>query len=205
MAQSSQIAKISDLHEGILNYIVTNPKASRMEVCEEFGVTRSWVSIIIHSDVFQAKLRDRQNEVFTEAIVAPIQDKLLGAAHMATERLMDLLPYESEVKNVAGALDTTLKNLGYGQRAAGVNVTAENVQILQASPDALARARSMVGAARAKATEGEPLEGESRLVGDDVPEVREGPAREVGETHTPAALPGPHEIEDPTLPAWSDL
>jgi len=210
LAESNQILTVSDKHEGILNYLVTNPGCSRLEVAEEFGVTRAWLSTVIHSDVFQAKLRERQDEVFTEAIVAPIQDKLLGAAHMATERLMELLPYEGETNKVAAALDTTLKNLGYGQRVGGVSVSAETVNVVQVSPDALARARTMVGAAREARniiTEDQPLEGKAEpgLVGNDVSEVREGRGRPMGQARPTPALPGPPSIDDPSLPAWSDL
>ncbi len=207
MAQSNQILAVSDLHEGILNYLVTHPAVSRLEVAEAFGVTRCWLSTIIHSDVFQAKLRERQDEVFTEAIVAPIEQKLLGAAHMAAERMMELLPNTGDLREVSGAMDTALKNLGYGQRSTAT-INADQVNVVQVSSESLSRARDLVGAARAAQAEdimeGEPLE-QKRLERDDVSEIREPGGSLLVEASETPALPGASKITDTSLPAWADL
>lgn len=189
MAESNQIARVSDKHEHMLNWMIANPTANRTEMAAQFGVTRAWLSTVIHSDVFQAKLTLKQGRV-ENAVVAGIEDKLLGAAHMAAERMMELIPLESELKNVSGSMDTALKNLGYGQRSAMHLHADGDVNVIQASTSAVNKARELVGKAQ-QATEVEPLDIEySKLEGNDLKELPAPDGRQVGEDSTPPALPG---------------
>lgn len=147
MAESAQVAKVSIKHDAILDVLVANPTLRRSEVAAMFGVTVPWLSTIIHSDVFQEKLRERQDLVFDIAVVRPIQEKLMGAANMAAERLMENLQYESDTKTLNTVLDTTLKNLGYGQKSTGTPVNQQNNFTFNVTKEELADARKLIGRA----------------------------------------------------------
>ncbi len=147
MAESAQVAKVSIKHDAILDVLVANPTLRRSEVAAMFGVTVPWLSTIIHSDVFQEKLRERQDLVFDIAVVRPIQEKLMGAANIAVERLMENLQYESDTKTLNTVLDTTLKNLGYGQKSTGAPVNQQNNFTFNVTKEELADARKLIGRA----------------------------------------------------------
>ncbi len=145
MAESAQIQKVSIKHDVLLDYLIANPTMKRSEVAAIFGVTQAWLSTIIHSCAFQEKLRQRQDQVFEVAVLRPIQEKLMGAANMAADRLMEVLPLESDVKTLNTVLDTTLANLGYGQKAAGTPVNQQNNYTFNISKEDLAGARALIG------------------------------------------------------------
>ena len=185
-----EIQAVSTKHEAILNYLLSNPEAKKGEVARMFGVTQSWLSVIIHSSSFQAKLKERQEEVFQDAVMLPIQDKLMGVAHIAAEKLIEKLPYEDDVKVVTDTMDKTLKNLGYGQRTVGTPVQQNNTLILGGQVDgkAIERARALVGATNPEIIEGVIDAEPERLGGPDLPEVSEDIIREMGSFGTGTAL-----------------
>lgn len=145
MALSAQIAKVSIKHDAILDFLVANPTLKRSEVAGYFGVTVPWLSTIIHSCAFQDLLKQRQDLIFDVAVVQPIRDKLMGAANMAAEKLMEALTYETDTKTLNTVLDTTLANLGYGQKTVGIPVNQQNNFTLNITKEDLAGAREMIG------------------------------------------------------------
>lgn len=145
MAESAQIQKVSIKHDAILDFLVANPTAKRSEVAAVFGVTVPWLSTIIHSCAFQELLKQRQDLIFDVAVVRPIQEKLMGVASMAAERLMEAVQYESDTKTLNTVLDTTLANLGYGQKTVGIPVNQQNNFNITVSKEELAGARALIG------------------------------------------------------------
>lgn len=145
MAESAFIQKVSIKHDMILDYLIANPTLKRTEVAAHFQVTSAWLSTIIHSCAFQELLKQRQNEVFSVAVLQPIRDKLMGAANMAADRLMEVLPFESDPKTLNTILDTTLSNLGFGQKTVGTPVNQQNNFTINVTKDELASARALIG------------------------------------------------------------
>jgi hypothetical protein len=112
MAESAQIDKVSPRHEAILNCLIMNPTMSRAEMARQFGVSQSWLSVVINSDVFQAKLRERQDEVFSVA-TETITSKLTRLAELSLDRLTDIIPVERDVTNLRDAAKLALEGLGF--------------------------------------------------------------------------------------------
>ena len=188
MAICAQIQKVSHKHEALLNHMLANPTQPLKEVAMAFGITQSWLSVIVHSSSFKARMQEAKGQVFEDAVMHPIQDKLLGAAHTATERLLELVPRETDVKVITDVMDKTLKNLGYGQQNNGTQIQQNNTLVVggAVSADAIERARSLVGAARR--TEELPLDQSGQLGGDDVSEVPAIGESGVGEGDPTATL-----------------
>jgi len=174
-------------HEAILNYLLANPLVKMGDVAEHFRVSRGWLSLIIHSDVFQRKLRERQDIHFDHSIL-PAMEKVQLVADMALDRMIECLPYESDVGKLNLVADKALSRLGYGTEApAGTQV---NVQV---NVD-----RSLLEVARAKIGRREQpalLEGvyESR----SAREVQAGGEGAVGEGNPDPAVSAP-AAEDQT-------
>lgn len=106
MAESNSIAKLSHMHIGIMDYMVANPQVSKGQVAAHFGVTRTWLSIVINSHAFQDMLKQRQDQFFG-AVVVPLREKMIGVADQALDRLAEKI----EVMESAEALETADKLL----------------------------------------------------------------------------------------------
>lgn len=106
-----QLMKLSPKHEAILNWLLENPEKSRRECAGTFGVTETWLSIVINSNCFQARLHERQESIFN-VVASDIPTKLRGVAALAIERVGELLPV-APADFALDAMDKALKNLGY--------------------------------------------------------------------------------------------
>ena len=159
MAESAQIQKVGTHHMAILDYIMANPTERKGDIAKKFGVTQSWLSIIINSHAFQDMLKERQNEFFG-AVVVPLREKAMAVADMALEQLAEKIPVMSGPQALDTA-DKLLNRLGYapntqanGQKPPGQATAVQNNFFV--GHDVLTGARENFGRATAKA----PLEGE---------------------------------------------
>ncbi len=149
MAKSAQIKEVSAKHENILNYIIMNPLLRLAEVAAYFGVTQPWLSTIIHSDAFQDRLKQRQDEFFDSAVLKGTAEKLAAAADMTIDAYMEKVSVLTADQLISGA-DKLLGKLGYGSGRAGASVHINgnaNVQINNGHvpKGVLTEARSRIG------------------------------------------------------------
>lgn len=77
-----ELVNISHKHEALLNWLVLNPDKSLRECADHFGYTQSWVSSIIHSDIFQVALKEKQLAIAAK-VADSIPAKLRRAADVA--------------------------------------------------------------------------------------------------------------------------
>lgn len=111
------IQKISFSHEALINWLVENPHRQLRDCAAYFGYTQAWLSQIIHSDIFQAKLAERQNEVFA-LIASDIPEKLRGVTDVALEKLGRALEETEDPKFALDAADKLLHRMGYAPASA---------------------------------------------------------------------------------------
>jgi hypothetical protein len=99
-AAAVQIDRISYTHDAVIDFIIANPQASQGHIASTFGYTQAWMSTIINSDAFQARLRSRRGEVVDPALVATINDRFRGVLARSLERLAEKLEEPSPPPNV---------------------------------------------------------------------------------------------------------
>lgn len=115
----NQIAKVSIKHDAILDYLLVHPAEKLGDVATYFGMSQSWLSIIIHSDAFQVKLAEKSDECFHSSIL-PLREQLMGIAQVGVEKLGQVLENASVVSDkqfIADTTDSLLKNLGYSPKS----------------------------------------------------------------------------------------
>jgi hypothetical protein len=86
MAKSVQVKNLNLKHMAILEFIVTNPMMAQRDIAAHFGVSQSWLSILLHSAMFKERLAQMQDAAFapvlanvaekTEAVVSNTLDRL---------------------------------------------------------------------------------------------------------------------------------
>jgi len=148
------IGNISYSHEALINWLLVNPDRPLRDAAAYFGYTQSWLSTIIHSDVFQAKLHRRQQDVFAQ-VAQTIPSKLGTAVNIALDRITEKLEGCEDQKYLLDVTDKLLHRMGYAPAAArnpvGAPVVQTNTQINNFTVSA-----SDLGAARAMAQAMQP-------------------------------------------------
>jgi hypothetical protein len=174
------IKKMSIKHDAILDFMLANPLMAKREVAAHFGVSQPWLSCIIHSDAFQREYKAKGGEIFNLSVV-PIRTKLLAAADMAVDRVMELIPLEGELKTAQATASMVLDRIGFSPKvnAPAAPQTVE-VTVLQ---EQLAKGRALFGA---RVSVRSPAALEDHSNGE---EFSPTPASEMGEVRTERALP----------------
>ena len=128
MAQN-QIQKLNPTHLNIMRWLCEpeNLGPGHMRRCAlEFGVTQSWLSTIVNSDVFQARWQEIQKDL-DSALLPTIQDQLRGTAVMALESLQEKIENGNCGQDMLLEIaDRTTKALGMGPKPGVVTSPVQN-------------------------------------------------------------------------------
>jgi transcriptional regulator with XRE-family HTH domain len=119
------IQKVNYSHDGMINLIIAHRGISQNALAAHFGYSASWVSQVMSSDAFQARLMERAAELEDPTIKASIEDGLKGMAARSMEILKEKLANPANIvpDNLAlRTLELTTRALGYGARESTVNV-----------------------------------------------------------------------------------
>ena len=112
----AELVKLSTTHEMLMNWLVLNPEKSLRECADHFGYTQSWVSQIIHSDLFQHALKEKQERIALR-VAESIPAKLARAADIAVEKLTDHLEKTEDPEFILSATDKILHRMGYAPQS----------------------------------------------------------------------------------------
>lgn len=113
-----QIQKVRYTHDSMIDQIIGSPWISQNELAAHYGFTASWVSNIIASDAFQARLAERKNELVDPSIRATIEERFKALVLQSISVLQKKLegPLVSD-ELALGAVNVAAKALGYGAKA----------------------------------------------------------------------------------------
>jgi hypothetical protein len=143
-----ELQNISHVHEAVMNWMIANPQRSMADCAREFGYTQSWLSTMVHSNLFQARLKEKQDHVFAD-LAGTLNDKLAAGADIGVTKLIEKLEVSEDPKFIKETTNMMLDKLGFGAatRVAGAGqVNAGPVQnnFYMASPEDLQRARGRI-------------------------------------------------------------
>lgn len=140
----TQLKNLSNKHEEILLWLLEHPFAKLSECALACGVTQGWLSQIIHSDLFQARLAEVRGEILNVGVLS-LHEKVSALASEAVDALLEKLPEIEDAERLESIADMTLKRLGFGTSAApAVAAPVINNNIIVADKASLAQARSIV-------------------------------------------------------------
>jgi hypothetical protein len=86
-----QIEKVKYSHDAMIDALIANPRLSQNAIAQYFGYTVPWVSTIMASDAFQARLGQRRHELLDPAIAASIEERFKALATRSLEILQEKL------------------------------------------------------------------------------------------------------------------
>ena len=106
------IQKMSHTHDQIINWLILNPDQSLRVCADQFGYTQPWLSTLIHSDIFQMRLRQRQEQVASR-VAASIPEKLRVCADVALDKLSEKIAESEDPEYILDAADRVLHRMGF--------------------------------------------------------------------------------------------
>ena len=87
MAGATSIERVSHIHECIINEMVADPTITQALLCEQFGYTPAWMSRIIGSDSFQARLAERRQQLLDPRLKQQLTEKLESVVLQSMEQI----------------------------------------------------------------------------------------------------------------------
>lgn len=142
---SYQLAALRPRHLAIMDFMLAHVTLPYGQIAARFGVTPAWLSTVVNSDLFQAKLNERRSLMETRQREL-MGEKLLTIADKSLNALNDALDDEEVgVKTKLEISKTALTALGYlgsGKRETQTQGPITNVAVsVSVADDAIRAAR----------------------------------------------------------------
>ncbi len=116
------IERVKYSHDAMIDMIIACPGAKQGQLAVQFGYTEAWVSRIINSDAFQARLAERKGDLIDPTLVASVDEKLRALASKSLDVVLEKLALTNSPDMGLKALEITTRALGYGARPQNLNV-----------------------------------------------------------------------------------
>lgn len=116
------VARVTYTHDAMIDVLLANPAISQNSLAAHFGFSVGWVSRVKNSDAFLHRLAERKRELTDPTIAAGIEEKFRALVDTSLDILQEKLSTVRSPDLALKALSEGSKALGYGARAANVNV-----------------------------------------------------------------------------------
>lgn len=147
---------LSYLHEALADWLFINPGGTLREMGAHFGYSQSWLCQVINTDMFKAYVASRREQISAQ-IAESLPKKLEAAAHLATERVIEVIEKSQDSETLLNAFDKVMHRYGYAPKPTGGNgapLVQNNVFYLT---------RDELGKAREKLVDAHEVQGELAL------------------------------------------
>lgn len=115
MAGAQSIEKVHHIHECIINDMIAEPTVTQQELCKRFGYSVGWMSRLINSDSFQARLAERRQELLDPALKDQLNRRLKAVVTQSLDTIQQRLN-----SGPADSAELALASLGIAGTALGV-------------------------------------------------------------------------------------
>lgn len=113
------IARVSYTHDAMIDVILANPSMTQVDLSKYFGYTEGWVSRVMGSDAFNARMAERKGEIVNPGILATMDEKIKGLALHSIDVLQRKLEATSSPDIAIKSLELATKAMGMGARISG--------------------------------------------------------------------------------------
>lgn len=105
-------------HEAIIDQLLINPGATYGALSKITGYSRAWLSKVISSDAFQAKLAERQRALVDPIILSSIEARLKGTLGLSLDIIDERLEAAPKFDDALATFSAISKAMGMGQKVA---------------------------------------------------------------------------------------
>lgn len=124
---ANAIARVKYSHDAMIDLIIAQPGVKQGEIAKHFGYTQAWVSRVMNSDAFLARLAERKNDLVDPAIALSVDERLRAVAAKSLDVVLEKLELTPTADFALEAAAMASKALGYGARQNNLNVQANFV------------------------------------------------------------------------------
>lgn len=115
---ATQIQKVRYSHDAMIDLIIENPWVHQNELAAHFGYSPAWISVVMATDMFKARLAQRREEVIDPALKASLEERFRAVVTKSLQVLQEKLEAPSVPDNlVLRAVELGAKALGLGGNA----------------------------------------------------------------------------------------
>lgn len=128
------ILKVRYSHDAMIDLMIAEPMIKQNDLAAMFDRSPTWVSNVINSDAFQARLEERRGELVDPVLTASIQERLRAVANQSLERILEKIagPITQTDDFLLRSAKLATDALGYGAKAASSQTT--NVAVVVQVP-----------------------------------------------------------------------
>ena len=119
---ASALLRVRYSHDAMIDHLIENPGISQGELAAMFGYTGAWISRVINSDAFLARLAERKSDLVDPSIALTLDEKFRSLAAQSLDVIQEKLSLTKNVDTAMKALELSAKALGYGARQQNLNV-----------------------------------------------------------------------------------
>lgn len=141
-----ELKSLNHRHHKIMDLLLYYPDMQYQEIAKEVGVSSTWVSLVIYTDLFQEELRKRRAQV-EEFNRETLKARLYKSASKGLDRMDAIMDDEDASDSVAVAANKNiLTALGFmNTNGGGVNISVNETNNVQnnlgVTPEMLAKAK----------------------------------------------------------------
>lgn len=116
---SNAIVKVSYTHDAMIDLIIANPAIKQGQIATYFGYTQAWVSRVMSSDAFKARLQERKAEIVDPVLTMSLEEKFDAIIHQSMDVIAKSLENQADPDVALKAMDIAAKARGFGARDRG--------------------------------------------------------------------------------------
>lgn len=111
------VLKVKYSHDAMIDTLIARPHVTQGELAAIFGYSQGWVSQIINSDAFKARLAERKGELVDPLITASIDERLRSIAQRSLDKVLESLDNPmAKPEHILSTARFATEALGYGAR-----------------------------------------------------------------------------------------
>lgn len=113
------VAKVNYTHTDMIDFLITNPRATQNQLAARYGYSVGWVSNVMASDAWKSLMASRRAELVDPVLTATLTERFEGMTRLSLQRLQEKLeaPQVSD-QVVLKAVELGAKAMGIGGNAA---------------------------------------------------------------------------------------
>jgi hypothetical protein len=134
VAKPGPIQKLRYSHEAMIDLLISQPWISQNALADHFGMSASWVSTIICSDLFQSKLAERRDQLVDPELRLSIKAQMEGLHSRSMDilrRKLEKSPEEIPDQLALQVAKVMGQGLGYGGNESRVSVQETHIHLEQ--------------------------------------------------------------------------
>lgn len=121
------IKRVNYSHDAFIDVLIAEPGIQQGALAARFGYTQPWVSRVMNSDAFLARLAERKADIVDPTIAATLEEKFRALASRSLDVVLEKVSLTQNADMALRALEVSSKALGYGARQQNLNVQANFV------------------------------------------------------------------------------